>query len=269
MIELFEQDKKDASRKSSKGNQLKWEHDGRWYKADYTGYEGGAEYIISHLLQKSSLQEDEYVLYDQEQIKYKHSMYNGAVSSDFLNDGYEVITLERLFKNIYAEGLNSIIYNISDHTKRLETTVNMVERTTGLRNFGVYMQKMLAIDALFLNEDRHTHNMAVLINMNNKYPLCPFFDHGAGLLSDTTMDYPLDTDVYTLIPEVKSKTFLPSFDEQLEIAEKLYGNNISFFFTKKDVEKLLDSLAYYDAKVADRIRDVVFFQMRKYSYLFK
>lgn len=40
MIELFEQNIRKNDRQSSKGNQLKWENEGIWYKADYTGYEG-------------------------------------------------------------------------------------------------------------------------------------------------------------------------------------------------------------------------------------
>ena len=50
MIELFEQNTRTLTRQSSKGNQLKWENDGIWYKADYTGYEGLAEYMVSQLL---------------------------------------------------------------------------------------------------------------------------------------------------------------------------------------------------------------------------
>lgn len=41
--------------------------------------------------------------------------------------------------------------------------VEQVERVTGLRNFGIYMNQLFTIDALFLNEDRHTHNMAVVV----------------------------------------------------------------------------------------------------------
>lgn len=39
MVELFERFGKTDGRKSSKGNQLKWEKEGVWYKADYTGYD--------------------------------------------------------------------------------------------------------------------------------------------------------------------------------------------------------------------------------------
>ena len=38
---------------SSKGNQLKGCLDGRWYKADYLGYEGLAEYMVSGRLWNS------------------------------------------------------------------------------------------------------------------------------------------------------------------------------------------------------------------------
>ncbi|SHN57775.1 hypothetical protein SAMN02745247_01788 [Butyrivibrio hungatei DSM 14810] len=269
MVELFEGDKKVNEWQSSKGNQLKWETGGKWYKADYTGYEGLSEYVISHLLARSSLKTNEFVMYELETIKYKRQTYNGVVSDDFKKDGYDLITLERLFKNTYNEGLNSIIYKTTDHEKRLETLVNMVERTTGLSGFGVYMQKILAIDALFLNEDRHTHNLAVLSDGGRKYELCPIFDNGAGLMSDTAVDYPLSADVYELLPEVEAKTFSQSFEEQLEIAEKLYGNNIYFLFTKRDVDEVLKSAENYDEQIRDRVREILYSQMNKYKYLFK
>ena len=56
MVELFEQDIKLNHMQSSKGNQLKWFNQGIWYKADYTGYEGLSEYLISKLFVYSDLQ---------------------------------------------------------------------------------------------------------------------------------------------------------------------------------------------------------------------
>ena len=105
MVELFEQDERQNNRQSSKGNQLKWENEGIWYKADYTGYEGLVEYMISHLLKKSSLAENEFVCYDLEEIKYGTVIYNGVKSPDFLGKGWQIITLERLFRNFFGESL--------------------------------------------------------------------------------------------------------------------------------------------------------------------
>ena len=85
MIELFEQNIRTNDRQSSKGNQLKWENKGIWYKADYTGYEGLAEYMISHLLKKSTLAENEFTCYDLEKIKYGTVIYNGVKSKNFLS----------------------------------------------------------------------------------------------------------------------------------------------------------------------------------------
>ena len=182
MIELFEQNIRKNDRQSSKGNQLKWENEGIWYKADYTGYEGLSEYMISHLLKKSTLTENEFVGYDLEKIKYGTVIYNGVKSKNFLSEDWQIITLERLFKNFFGESLYKALYRIPEHEERLPFLVQQAERMTGLQNFGIYMNKLLTIDAFFLNEDRHTHNIAVLMNGKVDYAYCPIFDNGAGLL---------------------------------------------------------------------------------------
>lgn len=260
---------KTENRRSSKGNQLKWEAGEYWYKADSSGYEGLSEYSVSHLLLKSSLSQQEFVLYEPETIRYKRQTYSGVKSRNFLPEGFTIITLERFFKNISGESLNSIIYKTPDHEQRLRTIVELVERSTGLEGFGIYMQKLLAIDALFLNEDRHTHNIALLMDSGNNFKLCPIFDNGASLLADTTMDYPLGADIYELISEVKARTFSDSFEEQLEIAEKLYGNNLSFSFTHKDVNGIVDSATNYPEEIRARVKEILYSQMKKYSYMFK
>ena len=132
MIELFEQDIRTNDRQSSKGNQLKWENEGMWYKADYAGYEGLAEYMISHLMEQSSLSPSEYVLYNPEQIKYKSNIYCGVKSRSFLQKDWQIITLERLFKNFSGESLYKSTYKIGSHEERMIFLVEQMERITGL-----------------------------------------------------------------------------------------------------------------------------------------
>lgn len=268
MIELFEQNERKNDRQSSKGNQLKWENGGIWYKADYTGYEGLAEYMISHLLKKSTMGEQEFVMYDLEQIKYKTTVYRGVKSENFLRDGWQLITLERLFKNYLGKSLYQCIFSIQEHEERLRFLVNQVERITGLTNFGVYLNKLFTIDAFFLNEDRHTHNIAVLMNEKGAFAFCPIFDNGAGLLSDCTMDYPMGVDVYDLINQSCAKTICSDYDEQLELSEKLYKTNLKFTFTKNDVQDLLSPVTEYSEDVKRRVEDILYAQMRKYAHLF-
>lgn len=269
MIQLFEKDAKTESRQSSKGNQLKWRCHDIWYKADYTGYEGLSEYLISHLLVKSSLDVGEYVLYETEQIGYRNTVYLGCKSQDFKKDGWELITLERLFYQYYNESLYQSIFKIGDHEKRLRFLVEQTERMTGLRAFGAYMCRLLTLDAFFLNEDRHTHNIAVLVNERQQFAYCPMFDHGAALLSDTTMDYPMGWDEIELTEKVQAKTICASFAEQLEIAESLYGNQLYFSFDKNDVSALLSNEKYYAEEIKKRVYQVILQQIRKYPYLFR
>ena len=78
MIELNDEYLIKIDRHSSKGNQLKWNVNNVWYKADNNGYEGLSEYVISKLLRKSSLRKNEFVDYELEQIKYKKTIINGC-----------------------------------------------------------------------------------------------------------------------------------------------------------------------------------------------
>lgn len=149
MIELFEQDIKTNDRQSSKGNQLKWKNNNIWYKSDFTGYEGLVEYIVSHLLKYSNLKEEEYILYNLIEIKYKDNKFNGVHSIDFLKPGYKIITLERLFQAYYGRSLHNAIWLIRNPEERLKFIVDNVIKITGLKDFGKYMNKILTIDMFF------------------------------------------------------------------------------------------------------------------------
>lgn len=268
MIELFEQDAKTEILQSSKGNQLKWEHEGIWYKADYTGYEGLAEYMIANLLAYSTLAPEEYVVYQTEEIRYKQNRYCACKSKNFLPEGWKLITLERLFQSLCGESLNKSIYSIKEHEDRICFLTEQMVRMTGLKEFGVYLNKLLTIDAIFLNEDRHTHNIAVLLDDMGKYHYCPVFDNGAALLSDITMDYPLHGELEELMSEVKAKTFCQDFDEQLELVERLYGEHLHFFFGEKEIDRLLEEEPYYPKEIKQRVKMILIHQKRKYQYLF-
>lgn len=268
MIKLFESQLHGLDRQSSKGNQLKWKIDPYWYKADYTGYEALSEYMVSHLLQFSDITTEEFVLYEIEQIDYRHKIMNGARSRNFLEPGWQLITLERLYSNYRGASLTAELWEIDTPESRLKYLVEAVEAITGLNSFGAYMCKVLTVDGLFLNEDRHMHNLGVLMNSDGQYRLCPLFDHGAGLLADTTMDYPLVGDPLQMIHDVRAKTVADSFDDQMTACEKLYGRHISFSFTYNDIQELLIKTPFYNEKIKTRVMDILLEQRRKYRYLF-
>ncbi len=272
MIQLFASDIWENNRKSSKGNQLKWRHGDYWYKADYMGYEGLAECVVSSLLEKSSLDSSEYVCYEPETIEYKNTQMKGCRSKNFLKDGEQLVTLERLFFLKYGTSLYESIFRINNEQERLVFLTNQISQLTGLRGFGEYLCKLFTIDAFFLNEDRHMHNIAVIMKEDGSYRLCPAFDNGASLLSDTNLDYPLTEDLFSLMTDVHSKSISADFEKQLEAAEKLHGEQIHFSFTNHDIQALCNRMkkeTEYDTTIIDRVGEILLQQRRKYAYLFQ
>ena len=91
------------------------------------------------------------------------------------------------------------------------------------------------------------------MDAEEKYHLCPIFDNGAGLLSDIQMDYPMEENINNLMEEARSKTLCEDFDEQIEIAEELYGQQIRLKFNEKDVKEILDMESYYPQEYKERV----------------
>ena len=253
---------------TSKGDQLKWTTDKIWYKADYMGYEGLSEVLVSHLLQKSTIQHP-FVLYHPVQIEYNNTLYTGCSSTDFLKEDQMLIPLEKLYRQFTGESLAIKLSELDGPSERIPFLVGEVERITNLTNFGAYLTAMLEIDAFFLNEDRHTNNIAVLYNdKTQEYALSPLFDQGLCLFADTSIDYPLNLSLDACLEKIEAKPFSFNFDEQLDAAEELYGIQLHFNFTIKDVQNELEQLAlYYAPEIRQRIEQLLRIQIRKYAYL--
>ena len=254
---------------SSKGNQNKWCKDGIWYKADGLGYEALAEVLVSRLLQKTNI--SNYVGYEYEPLEQDEMVFHGCRSIDFMEeDDDKLVSVERLFQTFTGESASTAVLKYEERTDRIRYTVESIEQFTGLRKFGDYMQNVLTVDALFLNEDRHFHNLAVIRKRDGTYRVCPVFDHGAALFSDLTGDYPLHLDLEQCYERIEAKPFSTDFDQQLEDCENLYhARPVRAWFTMTDVDQILAEFqGIYDVAVLERVREVMRIQMRKYSYLF-
>ena len=252
---------------SSKGNQLKWHIDNDWYKADYMGYEGLAEVLISSLLEKSNV--PAYVDYLPTSIIYNEKEYHGCKSENFLQADEELITVEKLYRQYTGKGLTNELARIPDIKDRIGYMVENVIEITGLQDFGKYLAMELELDAFFLNEDRHTNNIAVIRSVESgKFRLCPYFDHGLALFSDTTYDFGLEKTIDECMEKIEAKPFCRDFDEQMDAAEELYGVPLHLGFTTHDVvEELRKFEGIYDAEILKRVEEVLRNQIRKYQYL--
>lgn len=248
---------------TSKGDQPKWQLDGKWYKADHMGYEALAEVLISQLLKQSNV--PDFVEYKPVLIQYQGKEIPGCVSKNFRRKDEMLVPFERLHRAYKGQGLAAALGGINEPQERIRYTVDFIEQTTGLTGVGEYLTFLLELDSFFLNEDRHTNNLAVIRNEKTKeFRLCPIFDNGLALLSDLN-DYPLDKDVYDCIRRVRAKPFDMDFDVQVEATEELYGSQLKFSFARHDISKMLDAVReLYSSTVIARVEQTVYEQMRKY-----
>lgn len=264
MVILDEKHRVKINRNSSKGNQLKWKKEDTWYKADFLGYEALTEFVISQLLEKTNV--DEFVKYDIEHLEYGGHIYTGCSSTDFLKTDEVLITLPRLFFLYLGEDIYMECERI-DRTEAdcIKYVVDHVIRITNIRNFGEYLTLMLELDAFFLNEDRHFHNIAVIYNEKTKqFRNCPIFDNGSSLFSDMSISYSEEKSIEECRSIITGKPFSPCFEDQVEAARGIYGKQFRYWFTEEDVCWVLDDVQrkkLYPLHIIERVKNILLEQL--------
>jgi len=255
---------------SSKGNQNKWFSDGKWYKEDGLGYEALAEVVVSRLLLKTSASEA--VAYEYVELEKGNGVFHGCMSENFMGpEDDKIVSVERLFQAYEGESASRLILKYEEPIDRIRYVAETVQRITGIGDFGRYLRNVLTVDAIFLNEDRHFHNLAVIRKKDGTYRSCPVFDNGAALFSDTKGEYPLSMTAEECLKKVRSKPFSLDFDEQLDACELAFPQfPFHAEFTLRDVEEILGEFSgIYEDRVLARVRDVMGMQIGKYGYIFR
>lgn len=249
---------------TSKGDQPKWHRGNLWYKADYMGYEALAEVVISRLLEKTNV--SEFVRYAPVLIQYEAGEVPGCVSHSFQKKQEMLVPFERLHRAYKGQGLAAELAKLPRPEDRIRYTVDFVESVTALREVGPYLTLLLELDMVFLNEDRHTNNLAVLRNEETgSFRLCPIFDNGLALLSDLH-DYPVTRDVYQSIAAVEAKPFERSFEAQVDAAESLYGIQLELYIQNADITAVLAGMeALYPRPVLTRLEQLLREQLHRYA----
>ena len=181
---------------SSEGAQVKYRKGPYWYKKDNQGREGLAEYLASGLLRFSDLEPDEYVIYEQGLINGKP----GCRSRDFLGKEDSIVTFYRLYYNEFGRNLSEVIAGMDTMEERIEYVLRFIRRTCGI-DVRDYLKKVLTLDMLILNEDRHLNNLAVVYRENGFAP-APIFDNGVSLLTanrSVNWNFPVEENVKRVI----------------------------------------------------------------------
>ena len=257
---------------SSKGNQEKWfdREENRWYKLDQFGYEALAECAASAFLERSNIERGTpftFVRYGMERLNVHGRDRNGCSSENFLKPGQSLITLSHLFSKETDGTLKAKLEALPSDKRRIAYMADMTAALTGLKEFPQYLTLLFEIDALFLNDDRHLNNIAVLYEAG-RYSYCPIFDNGAGLLSNTQM-LQMDIAPKALIASLKSRPLGISFTRQMNTARSLYGAQIelpklNWEQIKETISPMLD---YYAARdrglILDRVSECLLTMQKK------
>ncbi|WP_410513088.1 hypothetical protein PaeBR_01020 [Paenibacillus sp. BR2-3] len=186
-------------------------------------------------------------------IENENSKYLGCYSEDFLLPGESLITLHRLLES-YGVKFDDVLRDQSTRDSVL-FIIEFLRKMISLDTLE-YFSIMLPLDAFLLNEDRHLNNIA-FIHGPTGYRLCPYFDHGLSLLSDTT-DYPFSMPTDVALRKVKAKPFSLQFSKQARALET------SLQFNRSSVLQFIEQ---YDAELG-RVSQILISQMRKYNHLF-
>ncbi|MBQ3513019.1 MAG: hypothetical protein IJA32_04350 [Lachnospiraceae bacterium] len=224
---------------ATKGTQVKYEKDGYWYKINKNGNEGLAEYLVSLLLVCSTLKQTEYVAYEYCRINNKM----GCRSKSFNENGYEFVSFHLLYMLITGkENLSDYLYTFDEPKDRLQYLLEIAE-TFHVPNIMNYMKKILYLDMLIANHDRHMSNIGILLNSNGEAKTAPIFDNGLSLGTDG-------------ISTVTSCTISGSFEQQILAfgypIESPFLVDYDLFYEKtkdiscKELEFLLDNMKKYE-----------------------
>ena len=225
---------------SSAGNLLKWviningrslfiktstynEYNNIWL------YESYSEIIVCRLLKELGI--DNIVMY----YPCKINLDNGAVvlgcySYSFLKENETFISIAKLHKlgkidNYMFEGVQGYNQCIKD-TKQL---LNI--------DYKMELDKIITVDWLILNGDRHTGNFGFVYNyFTNNWKIAPIFDNGNSLFSLKNIEeisYDKSLDSY-----ITSKPFYYKHDLQLQMIGKNYTITKNINKTLQYLDKL-------------------------------
>lgn len=93
----------------------------------------------------------------------------------------ELITFYRLYYNQVGKDLSKVIAAMDTMEERIEYVIDFINDSCNL-DIREYLSKVLTLDMITLNEDRHLNNLAIIMRGDEFMP-APIFDNGVSLLT--------------------------------------------------------------------------------------
>lgn len=164
---------------SSKGNQRKFYHNGYWIKLDNQGCsEGLAEDFVSKLC--ASIYDFPFVAYESSQFEYMDDVYTGCYSPNMY--GRRDISFVSFRSLLRQWGVpTNIFFKESSVAQNILNVVQLIRERLHLDLLD-YFRRLLLLDSLIINEDRHIMNLGVCYcRTDGRFYEAQCFDNGSSL----------------------------------------------------------------------------------------
>lgn len=235
---------------SSKGNQLKFYNRGYWIKLDNDRcYEGLAEEFVSKF--EDLIIDFSHVEYKTDLFNYNDEIYKGCYSYNMYNDKDVVFySLRHVLK------MNNIPLSIftkeEDIAVNMKNVINSVGNSAGV-DITTYLFRLLLLDALIINEDRHYMNLGICIK-GNTAAQAPCFDNGASLFC-TNWTYRKTRSLEENIKMASSvaRPFSKFYDKQVDACIRLGAKPLQIY--KRGLDQLM--MYYHNHLYDDKMNNLV------------
>ena len=257
---------------TSRGNQEKWfdTEKNLWYKADGGCFEALAEAVSSEVLRNFTnaarlpgISVANYWVDTAEVHGLKRVV---SVSENFKREDESLITANTILKNSLGTGYLEEFNRRTSLKERIRLFVDAMGEATRMQNMGAYLTTLFEVDALFLNQDRHLNNIA-LIRDKFGYKPCPIFDCGDSFLLDFAL-YSPEIESRAYLTKAQCLPFKSHFTQTVHTAQTLYGKQLAVNIDKTGIDTILDKyLCYYPKQfhslLKERIETVLMEQQKK------
>lgn len=149
---------------------------GYWYKEDFKGGEALAEVLVSTFLRSCKyLTFEDFVLYDFKYTSVNSFDLSTCVSPNFLQKGVQFIS----FKDLLSQ-VSPLTEKLVGFDSKLDFIDSVFQQTIG-QSFREEMLRLLTLDVMFRNTDRHLSNFGIILASNGSIRFAPIFDNGLAL----------------------------------------------------------------------------------------
>lgn len=147
-----------------------------WYKEDLRGGEALVEVLISTFLRSCKyLGFQDFVPYDIKYTSVESFDLRTCVSPNFLQEGEQFISFKELLSLISEPTDNLVGFEM-----KLDYIDSVFQQTVG-QSFREEMLRLLTLDVMFRNTDRHLSNFGIILAPNGTTRFAPIFDNGLAL----------------------------------------------------------------------------------------